>query len=145
MTGETGGDCDDVAGEACHDAAFTDADGRTTFSDFEVWQDNFEDPTRESGRREFDYGCLEVEVLSMEGEETIQLEPDLTADVHLRTGDGCSPFGYGQPGVIETFEPPEPEPEPRPEPDPTPSTGGGLVAIGLLGLAGGPAGLRRRA
>jgi len=132
------GNCDSVADEACHDAAFTDAEGRTTFSDFEVWQDNFADPNRESGRWEFDYGCLEVEVLSMEGEETVQLEPDLAADVRLRTGDGCSPFGYGRAGVIETVAPPEPSPRP-----PTPATGGGLAVAALLGLAGAAA-LRRR-
>ena len=145
---DTMGDCAASAGETCHDAAFVDAEGKTTFSDFDVWQDNFADPARESGRWEFDYGCLEVEVLSMSGEDTVQLEPDLTADARLTAGDGCSPFGYGTAGVIDIEPAPEPEPRPAPpapEPDeaPMPATGGGVAAASLLALAAATA-VRRR-
>ncbi len=151
VTGESPGDCDQVEDAVCNDASFTDADGDTRFSDAEVWQDNFEDPSRETGRWEFDYGCLTSEVLSMAGEDTVQLEPDLTADVRLTAGDGCVAYTYGRAlAAGATVTPPEPEPRsaPEPEPDraPLPATGGGLglLAVGLLAGAGITTQRRRR-
>jgi hypothetical protein len=148
-TPEADGNCAASEDETCHDAAFTSADGDTTFSDFDVWQDNFADPATESGRWEFDYGCLEVEVLAMFGHDTVQLEPDLSGDVRLTSGEGCSPFGYGTAGVTEIEPTPEPQPRPRPappspDPAPLPTTGGGLAAASLLAVAGAVARRRRR-
>ncbi len=86
-----GAECGDAD---CDDAAFTDADGDDRFSDSSESPhlDNFADPDGIDGRWTFDYDCLDVEVLSMDGEDTVQLEADLVADVRLRAGDGCREF-----------------------------------------------------
>ncbi|MGJ8669465.1 MAG: hypothetical protein ACSHXK_08260 [Oceanococcus sp.] len=86
-----GGSC----GDDCLDAAFTDAPGDSLFDDL-FWQDNFADRTRASGRWEFDYNCLRLEVLQMQGEDTIQAAADLSASVMLSAGPGCWPVDYGQ-------------------------------------------------
>ena len=98
-----------VEGSAeCDDMSFTAADGDTTFSDAidDPHLDNFADPEGIDGRWTFDYGCLTAEVLSMAGQDTIQLEDDLTADVRLTGGEGCQAYdvaatGRGGPAVDE--------------------------------------------
>lgn len=78
----------------CDDVAFTAAEGDTTFSDGpdDPHLDNFADPDGIDGRWTFDHGCLTAEVLAMEGEQTIQEQADLVADVRLTGGAGCRAY-----------------------------------------------------
>lgn len=87
-----GGDC----GSDCADSAFTANDGDNHYSDFSTWLDNFADPDSASGRWEFAYNCLEVDVLGMSGEQSVQLDNDLSASVRISAGEGCVPFTYGR-------------------------------------------------
>ena len=90
-----------VEGSAeCDDLSFTAADGDTTFSDAadDPHLDNFADPEGIDGRWTFAYGCLTAEVLSMAGQDTVQEQADLTADVRLTGGDGCQPYDVAATG-----------------------------------------------
>lgn len=135
-----GGDC----GSDCDDASFTAVDGDNQFSDFDIWQDNFADPTRASGRWEFDYNCLQLDVLDMRGEQSVQRATDLTASVKLTAGQGCAPFVYGRADDSAQPVPATPQNPLKPDADATkkPSERGG--ALGLWLLAWLPLLLRRR-
>ncbi len=86
-----GAQCDTAA---CDNSAFTDEAGRNTFSDAAAtpWLENFDDPEGIDGRWTFDYDCLDLEVLSMSGEDTIERAVDLTATVKFTANAGCAEF-----------------------------------------------------
>jgi M6 family metalloprotease-like protein len=86
------------------DAAWTDADGDTRFSDSRAgWVDNYADPSSASGNWEFAHDCLTFDVLSMTGngdgteagEGPQQSDGDLTGDVRFTLGAGCGAYDYG--------------------------------------------------
>ncbi len=82
-----------------NDAAFTTAEGRSSFSDAgEGHTDNYEDPGADDGLWHFQYNCLDFDVTSMTGAENGPADPadgDLTGDVDFTMGAGCSGFDYG--------------------------------------------------
>lgn len=80
------------------DAAFTAADGRSTFSDSGAGHtDNYEDPSSADGQWHFRYGCLGFDVTSMTGnaDGPAISDGDLTGDVDFTMGTGCADFDYG--------------------------------------------------
>ncbi len=90
-----------------NDAAFTAADGDTSFSDFgEGHTDNYEDPAQtEVDNRypdvanpwRFRFDCLAFDVLGMSGNQDgpATSDGDLTGDVKFTIGDGCGEFDHG--------------------------------------------------
>jgi M6 family metalloprotease-like protein len=120
------------------DAAWTDAEGDSSFSDSGAgWTDNYADPGSSSGNWEFAYDCLTFDVLAMSGngdgtvagEGPQQSDGDLTGDVAFTLGEGCGDFDYGYDD--------EPEPPPTTEPPTTGPTPGGVGTSGQGG-AGDP-------
>lgn len=89
------------------DAAFTAADGRSTFSDSGAGHtDNYTDPQDEqvddrypdvANPWRFTFGCLDFRVLSMSGDDLGPSTSDgnLTGDVRFRLGTGCGTFTWG--------------------------------------------------
>ena len=125
------GDC----GGDCADSSFTANDGDSHYSDFSVWLDNFADPESASGRWEFDYNCLEVDVLGMSGEQSVQLENDLSASVRISAGEGCVPFTYGREDNSARSVPADSSDGERPRSGLIATRGGALPAGWLLLLA----------
>ena len=86
-----------------NDAAFVDAAGRSSYSDAYAagdparpgHTDNYLDPSSDTGNWEFRYSCLDFDVSSMTGEDTIQEAGDLTGTVAFDVGAGCGAFDYG--------------------------------------------------
>ncbi len=134
-----GGDC----GGDCADSSFTANAGDNHFSDFSTWLDNFADPESASGRWEFAYNCLEVDVLGMSGEQSVQQQNDLSASVRIRAGEGCVPFTYGRPDNSARFVPDNPLNPDRPLASEVAATRGGALGWWLLAIVAA-VGLRRR-
>lgn len=110
---EPGVDCDGRSpAPNCDDMSFTSAADDSFFKDVD-FVNSFEDERTETGDWTFDYGCLEASVLEMSGQETVQLQPDLTADVSLKAGTGCVDFAYlaaganAAPTAVATAKPTE--------------------------------------
>jgi immune inhibitor A len=81
-----------------HDAAFTDASGDGSYSDFGAGHtDNYTDPESEDELWHLRFNCLSFQVQSMTGEETMSdtVPGDLTGDVSFTLGTGCGQFDYG--------------------------------------------------
>ena len=111
-----GADCGEEVNGNCADASFTRAAGDRMFTDHKTpeqplgWIDNFFDDRREPACVDacdsdepvmvnpwlFDYGCLTLNVQSMDGESVgpEALPADLTADARISAADGCRPFEY---------------------------------------------------
>lgn len=83
-----------------NDAAWTAADGDSTFSDSgQGHTDNYTDPGNEEEGNPwvFRYDCLTFDVLAMTGnaDGPAVADGDLTGDVAFTMGDGCGTFDYG--------------------------------------------------
>ncbi|MAS55881.1 MAG: hypothetical protein CMJ44_14890 [Pimelobacter sp.] len=114
------------------DAAFTAADGRSTFSDAadDPHVDNYADPSSPSGDWTFDYDCLDFTVTSMSGQDAAP-EGNLTGDVLFDLGEGCSDFDYGY--VDEEPLPTNLAPTAVASADPTSAQTGEAIAFSGLG------------
>ena len=77
----------------CDDMSFTPAEDDDVFTDVD-FVNSFADDASEDGFWHFDNGCLSATVRGMSGQDTIQLQPDLTADIDLTAGEGCARFSY---------------------------------------------------
>ena len=85
------------------DAAFTAANGDSTFSDSGTGHvDNYTDASRDDGLWRFDFNCLSFDVSRLVGTnvgpETFPLTYNLNGDVNFRMGSGCARFNYGTSG-----------------------------------------------
>ncbi len=85
-----GSECPASATATCNNASFTAEDGRNRFRDGkdEPWIDNFEGSG--GGDWIFDYGCLDLRVTSMSGEDTIDPVEDLRANATIKALAGCA-------------------------------------------------------
>jgi len=85
-----GEDCPAGAGEGCNDSSFIAEDGRDHFSDAadEPYVGSFV-ADADDNPWTFGYGCLDLRVTAMRGEDTVDLESDLSASARITAGSGC--------------------------------------------------------
>lgn len=105
---QPGDDCVAENNGNCADVSFTAAAGDNQFSDAVTAAqpsgriDSFSDPNSAygDGLWHFAYGCLDLVVTAMSGEDIGPETPvtgNLSADATITAGDGCAQFGYGAP------------------------------------------------